>query len=36
MNPMINYLRLDPNENIMNHLYKAYFEPIINRFNKKI
>ena len=32
---MINFLSLDPNENIMNHLYKEYFQPIISKMNKK-
>ena len=34
-NSMINFLSLDPNENIMNHLYKEYFQPIISKMNKK-
>ncbi len=32
---IINFLRLDPNDNIRNHLYKEYFEPIINRLITK-
>jgi hypothetical protein len=32
---MINFLRLDPNVNVMNHLYKEYFEPIIKKLSKK-
>ena len=34
-NSMINFLSLDPNENIMNHLYKEYFQPIISKMNIK-
>ena len=28
---MINFLRLDPNVNVMNHLYKEYFELRLRR-----
>ena len=34
-NSMINFLSLDPNENIMNHLYKEYFQPIIEKLQQK-
>ena len=34
-NSMINFLSLEPNENIMNHLYKEYFQPLIFKMNKK-
>jgi hypothetical protein len=34
-NSMVNFLSLEPNQNIMNHLYKEYFEPIISRITKK-
>ena len=32
---MINYLKLDPNENIMNHLFTQYFEPLLQKLKKK-
>ena len=32
---MLNYLKMDPNENIMNHLYKEYFEPRIKKLIDK-
>ena len=32
---IINFLRLEPNENVKNHLYKEYFEPTIKRLIKK-
>ena len=32
---IINFLRIEPNENIKNHLYKEYFEPIIKKLVKK-
>jgi len=34
-NSMMNFLSLDPTENIMNHLYKEYFQPIISKLNTK-
>ncbi len=32
---IINFLRIEPNENIKNHLYKEYFEPNIKKMIKK-
>ena len=32
---MINYLKMEPNDNIINHLHKEYFEPIIKKLNDK-
>ena len=32
---IINFLKVEPNENIKNHLYKEYFDPIIKRLVKK-
>mgnify|MGYP000607260594 CR=1 FL=1 len=33
---MINYLKMEPNDNIINHLHKEYFEPIIKKLNDKL
>ena len=32
---IINFLKVEPNENVKNHLYKEYFDPIIKRLVKK-
>ena len=32
---MINYLKLEPTDGIMNHLHKEYFEPVFTKLNKK-
>jgi len=32
---IINYLKLTPTESVMNHLHKEYFQPIIEKLQKK-